>query len=162
MALDRDENGAIRPDTADRKSRVSNDEKARFERVTGKLETVRAWRHGVLRLRGPAAPSPDDRLFARSRVWTSLTDFGPTRHPRNRADVRVFLERNIHAEVLRRGYPEPKVELLSHHTGPRGGVRARFCLSFSVAVQGPLLLGRDSHMGGGLFIATDADRHAPH
>ena len=152
----------IRPDTADRKGHLSNDEKARFERVTGKLETVRAGRHGVLRLRGPAAPGSDDRLFARSRVWTSLTDFSPTRHPRNGADVRAFLEANIHAEVLRRGYPEPKVELLSHHTGPRGGIRARFCLTFSIAVQGPLLLGRDSHMGGGLFIAIGDDIHAPH
>ena len=152
----------IRPDTADRKSRLSNDEKARFERVTEKLVTVRAGRHGVLRLRGPAAPEPDDRLFTRSRVWTSLTDFSPTRHPRNGADVRAFLEANIHAEILRRGYPVPKVELLSHHTGPRGGIRARFCLTFSIAVQGPLLLGRDSHMGGGLFAATDDDTHAPH
>ena len=151
----------IRPDTADRKSRLSNDEKARFERVTGKLQTLRAGPHGVLRLKGPAAPGPDDRLFARSRVWTSLTDFSPTRHPRNGADARTFLERNIHAEVLRRGYPEPKVELLSHHTGPRGGIRARFCLTFSIAVQGPLLLGRDSHMGGGLFAAADEDIHAP-
>ena len=115
----------------------------------------------MLHLKGPAAPGPEDRLFARSRVWTSLTDFSPTRHPRNGADARTFLERNIHAEVLRRGYPAPKVELLSHHTGPRGGIRARFCLSFSIAVQGPLLLGRDSHMGGGLFAAADDDRHAP-
>ena len=152
----------IRPDTADRKSRLSNDEKARFERVTGKLATVRAGRHGVLRLQGPAAPGPDDRLFARSRVWTSLTDFSPTRHPRNGAGVRVFLEANIHAEVLRRGYPVPKVKLLSHHTGSRGGIRACFCLTFSIAVQGPLLFGRDSHMGGGLFAATDDDIHAPH
>ena len=57
----------VRPDTADRKSRVLNDEKARFERVTGKLATLRAGRHGVLRLRGPAAPEPDDRLFAKRR-----------------------------------------------------------------------------------------------
>ena len=152
----------VRPDMADRKSRLSNDEETRFERVTGKLATVRAGRHGVLRLRGPAAPGPEDRLFARSRVWTSLTDFSPTRHPRNGADIRAFLERNIHAEVLRRGYPAPKVELLSHHTGSRGGIRARFCLIFSIAVKGPLLLGRDSHMGGGLFTATAEDKHAPH
>ena len=151
----------IRPDRADRKSRLPDDEKARFERVAGKLATVRAGRHGVLRLKGPAAPGPDDRLFARSRVWTSLTDFSPTRHPRNGAGVRAFLEGNIRAEILRRGYPEPEVELLSHDTGPRGGVRARFRLAFSIAVRGPLLLGRDSHMGGGLFAAADDDRHAP-
>ena len=151
----------IRPDMADRKSRLSNDEKARFERVTGQLETLRAGRHGVLRLRGPAAPGPDDRLFARSRVWTSLTDFSPTRHPRNGADAQTFLERNIHAEVLRRGYPAPRVELLSHDTGPRGGIRARFRLTFSIAVQGPLLLGRDSHMGGGLFAAADDLKRNP-
>ena len=151
----------IRPDTADSKSRLSNDEKARFERVTGKLATLRAGRHGVLRLKGPAVPGPEDRLFACSRVWASLTDFSPTRHPRNGTDAVAFLERNIHAEVLRRGYPAPKVELLSHDTGPRGGIRARFRLTFSIAVQGPFLLGRDSHMGGGLFAATDEDIHAP-
>ena len=151
----------IRPDTADSKSRLSDDEKARFERVTGKLQTLRAGRYGVLRLRGPAAPGPDDRLFTRSRVWTSLTDFSPSRHPRNGADAVAFLERNIHAEVLRRGYPTPKVELLSRDTGPRGGIRARFCLTFSITVQGPLLLGRDSHMGGGLFAAADYLKRNP-
>ena len=53
------------------------------------------------------------------------------------------------------------MELLSHDTGPRGGIRARFRITFSIAVQGPLLFGRDSHMGGGLFTAANDDIHAP-
>lgn len=53
------------------------------------------------------------------------------------------------------------MELLSHDTGPHGGIRARFCLNFSIAAQGPLLLGFDSHMGGGLFVAANDDMYAP-
>ena len=40
-----------------------------------------------------AAPGPDDRLFIRLRVWTSLTDFSPTRHTRKGADVRSLTRR---------------------------------------------------------------------
>lgn len=145
----------IRPDAADRKSPLPDSGKARFERVTGWLETVRAGPHGVLRLSGPTAPGPNDPLFAHAMVWTSLTDFRPTRHPRKGTDVTAFLKRDIGMEILRRGYPEPKVEVLAHSIGPRGGVRARLRLTFAVAVEGPLVLGRACHMGSGLFAAKD-------
>lgn len=46
-----------------------------------------------------------------------------------------------------------------HHIGPRGGLRARLRLAFAVAVEGPLLLGCGSHMGSGLFAATNEDGH---
>jgi hypothetical protein len=39
--------------------------------------------------------------------------------------------------------------------GPRGGNPvARLRLRFATAVPGPLMLGRDSHRGGGLFAAV--------
>jgi CRISPR-associated protein Csb2 len=31
-------------------------------------------------------------------------------------------------------------------------------LRFAVAVKGPIMLGRDSHIGGGLFIAADGGK----
>lgn len=167
LAADTDPDGArltrlhvIRPDAADRRTGLSRDMRARFERVTEMLETLRAGPHGVLRLAGPAAPGPDDRLFALARVWTSLTDFRPTRHPRGAADVDAFIARDVRAELLRRGYPEPDVEVLSRGIGPRGAIRARLRLTFAVAVDGPLVLGRDSHAGGGLFAAVNGDGNA--
>jgi CRISPR-associated protein Csb2 len=38
--------------------------------------------------------------------------------------------------------------------GPKGGVAGRLQLHFAVAVEGPILLGRDGHQGGGLFEAV--------
>jgi CRISPR-associated protein Csb2 len=66
----------------------------------------------------------------------------------------VPLLRDIAAECTRRGLPKPEVELLDLSVGPRDGVVARLRLRFAVAVAGPILLGRDSHKGGGLFEAT--------
>ena len=159
LAADTDEGGArlarlyvIRPDAADRRAKLESGDAARFDRVTRALETLRAGPHGVLqplRLPGPAL---DDRLFGSSTVWESLTDYRPTRHPKKGVEVESFLKRNARAEALRRGLPEPRVEVLAHHTGPRGGLRARIKLTFAVAVDGPILLGPGSHKGGeGVF-----------
>ena len=145
----------IRPDLADRKSRLPGDEKARFERVTGKLQTVRAGPHGVLRLKGPAAPGPDDQLFACSRIWTSLTDYRPTRHTGRGKNPQDAVIADVLMECARRGLPRPHVTLLELDGGPKGGnLRARLRLYFDVAVPGPLMLGRNSHKGGGLFSAA--------
>jgi CRISPR-associated protein Csb2 len=58
------------------------------------------------------------------------------------------------AECGRRGLPRPEIELLGLTAGPNGGdIAADVRLRFSVVVQGPILLGRDSHFGGGLFWA---------
>jgi hypothetical protein len=46
------------------------------------------------------------------------------------------------------------VELLEVMSLPNGGgLKARARLGFATGVRGPLLLGRDSHRGGGLFSA---------
>jgi CRISPR-associated protein Csb2 len=69
--------------------------------------------------------------------------------------ARIFEISELIGECLRRGLPRPEVEVLELEAGPRGGgmmVRAR--LEFAVGVRGPLLLGRDSHMGGGLFVSA--------
>ena len=151
----------IRPDKVDRKSRLRDDEKARFEQVTGKLQTVRAGPHGVLRLKNPAAPDPDDRLFARAKVWTSRTDYRPTRHARRGKNPQDSVIADVIRECARRGLPRPHVTLLECDGGPKGGnLRARLRLCFDVAVPGPLMLGRDSHKGGGLFSAAQGPADA--
>jgi hypothetical protein len=37
--------------------------------------------------------------------------------------------------------------------GPRGGLSVHVRLVFPIAVPGPILLGREAHMGGGLCVA---------
>ena len=57
--------------------------------------------------------------------------------------------RDVIAECERRGLPNPEVELLELNAGPNGGgLAARMRLRFTVAVAGPIMLGRDSHKGG--------------
>jgi hypothetical protein len=44
--------------------------------------------------------------------------------------------------------------VLEYINEPDGRIAARLLLHFAVGVAGPLLLGRDSHQGGGLFLAN--------
>ncbi len=82
----------------------------------------------------------------------SRTAYRPTRHPR-RTPVEEAVQLDILEECARRGLPRSAVEVLSVETGPRGGLTAHARLTFRRAVSGPLLLGRGSHFGAGLFSA---------
>ena len=63
---------------------------------------------------------------------------------------------DVAAECVRRGLPTPaEIDVLDVRAGPRGGrPTADLKLHFAVAVRGPLFLGRDSHVGGGVFHAA--------
>jgi CRISPR-associated protein Csb2 len=67
------------------------------------------------------------------------------------------LRRDVVAECGRRGLPKPDVEVVDYASGTNGRIAALLHLNFTVGIAGPLLLGRDSHQGGGLFLAK-ADR----
>ncbi len=66
-----------------------------------------------------------------------------------------MLARDVSAECVRRGLPAPaEVDILEcKGIANGGGLAARARLRFMTAVRGPVLLGRDSHRGGGLFAA---------
>jgi CRISPR-associated protein Csb2 len=123
-----------------------------FDRVVRRLETVRAGRLGVLGLTALPPLADEDALLGRGRVWESATPYRATRHARRNGDPAAAVTADLIAECGRRGLPRPRVEVLESSAGPRGGnLTARVRLSFATAVAGPLLLGRDSHKGGGLF-----------
>lgn len=105
---------------------------------------------------GPArAPSAGDGLIGPSQLWASGTPYRPTRHAGRGKDLAEAIERDLIAECARRGLPRPEVEMLEVIAGPNAGhLRAHARLRFSAAVSGPILLGRDSHAGGGLFVAA--------
>lgn len=122
-----------------------------LDRALAGMTQLKAGRAGVVRLSlSPDEPGDEDALFGRARVWVSRTPYRPTRHP-HRISAEVAVRLDVVAECGRRGLPRPEVEVLGVASGPRGGLAARVRLSFSTAVPGPILLGRGSHFGAGLF-----------
>lgn len=138
------------PWACDRSAHPTDEEINLFEKVVASLSTVRAGRLGVIPLR---FSSTDPRLIGPAQVWESHTYYRPARHAGRSKDATSSLARDVVAECDRRGLPKPVVELLDLSVGPRGGIAARLRLLFSIPVAGPILLGLDSHQGGGLFEA---------
>jgi CRISPR-associated protein Csb2 len=90
-----------------------------------------------------------------ARDWESHTAYRPTRHAGRGKEPAAALLRDVFAECERRGLPRPQAELLHLDMGPKGGIAGRLRLRFAIPVAGPILLGRDSHKGGGLFLARE-------
>lgn len=127
-----------------------------FEDVVHRLEDLRAGRLGRFRLRAEPIGGRDP-LVGPARLWRSETEYVTTRHPRRNADPMASVVEDVIADCFRRRLPRPtRVEVLQVSAGPRGGrPRAFLNLHFATAVQGPVMLGRDSHAGGGLFHAQE-------
>lgn len=143
------------PWTADRGVTARPDQRALFDRVAGALRQLRAGRLGRLDL-GPAlALAAADPLVTAARHWESRTPYHPPRQLRRGGDPATAIADALRAECTARGLPQPEVEVIEASAGPRGGNPvARLRLRFATAVTGPLMLGRDSHRGGGLFAAV--------
>lgn len=146
----------IAPHVVHRRTPV-NDERQHLwtldEALVG-LRELRVDAGAPLRLATAPRPEPSGSLLGPSYVWVSATDYRSTRHPRSRDDARTWLINDVGTECERRGLPHPAVHIESITAGPRGGLEARLRLTFSVAVSGPILLGRNAHFGLGLFVPT--------
>jgi CRISPR-associated protein Csb2 len=159
-AADIDDDGYIdvlmiaAPWACDRSLPARRRDRQLFDDVVSSVERVRTGRLGVIELNGLRSPSAASRLLGPARHWESHTPYHPTRHAGRRQDLDGAAVIDTIAECTRRGLPMPRVELLEVTAGPyRGAIAARTRLEFSVAVEGPILLGRDSHGGGGLFLS---------
>jgi CRISPR-associated protein Csb2 len=119
------------------------------------LTILRAGRAGAPRLERMPEPDDDDPIFGCASVWISLTPYRTTRYPKGR-DLEGSAVADLIAESARRGLPRPTVETVEFVPVPTGGgLGLRVRLRFETVVRGPLLLGRDSHAGGGLFAAGE-------
>jgi CRISPR-associated protein Csb2 len=92
----------------------------------------------------------EDPLLAASRSWRSVTPYTVTRHRKNSSATEVLIE-DATSECYRRGLPRPKVTVLDARGVPERGLEGHIRLDFTVALAGPILLGRSCHLGGGLF-----------
>ncbi len=142
----------IAPWQADRSRRAKGSERSDFFRVATSLQAVRAGRLGVIGLETAVEAAPDDQVFSTSKNWVCKTPYVPTRHPKRGDDEIESLSNDLLLECTRRGLPRPKVEISHVKHGRNGGVTVNALLIFDVTVRGPLILGRDSHEGGGLFV----------
>ncbi len=147
------------PWACDRTTKGRREDRVCFDRVSRKLTHVRAGRLGVLNF-GPASSlAVSDPLIGPARVWESCTPYSPTRHAGRGKDPDATVVHDVITECERRGLPKPEVELLELNAGPNGGsLAARVRLCFDVTVEGPIMLGRNSHKGGGLFATADEGR----
>ena len=136
----------------------SRESRACFGSVATKLTHVRAGRLGVFTLGPACALAAGDPLVGPARIWESRTPYHPTRHAGRGKNVEAAVVRDVIVECERRGLPGPEVELLEVNVGPNGGgLSGCVRLRFSVVVEGPIMLGRDSHKGGGLFATSDEE-----
>ena len=114
---------------------------------------LRAGTAGKLALTPSAMDLPDDPLLALSQTWQSLTPYRVTRHARLN-DAAAVLEADLLLECHRAGLPRPQIEITETFTKPDAGLFGLAKLRFHGATAGPMLLGRDRHFGGGLFVTA--------
>ena len=139
----------IAPDFCDRNSQTTKWWGA-LERAVDELQFLVCGSKGKLQLE-PITPE-GEKVLGLSRRWRSVTHYNPTRHPKGTRPHGDFIACDVKAECARRSLPIPHtVEVLEIQNGPRGSLSAHLALSFKSAVRGPLLLGRRSHFGDGLF-----------
>ena len=148
------------PWAVDRRAKPQQGDRRLFDRVMRQLGELRAGRLGRFdHLR--AEPAEDgDPLLGPATTWIGKTQYVATRNLKKRDDPTVAVKADVAAECVRRGLPTPtEIDVSDVTSGPRGGRPAAMLkLRFATALRGPLLLGRDSHTGGGLFHAAASQR----
>jgi CRISPR-associated protein Csb2 len=133
-------------------SRRTRDELKRYERALHGFAELRAGPAGLLEL-VPEEPSAQDPLLAPSTTWTSVTPYQVERHV-NAGSRQAAIEVDLRASLRRNKQPAPIEVKVQELLNGSGGLSGRASVTFAHAVEGPLLLGRTAHRGGGLFVGA--------
>lgn len=124
-----------------------------MDQALADFRELRAGSAGLLILEAVHLAPNTDLLLATSQTWQSATPYQVTRHRKHVPAFEVLAE-DIRNECHRRGLPLPNVTVQSCRGVSGEGLEGWVQLTFSVAVPGPLLLGRGRHIGLGLFSPT--------
>ena len=140
------------------KARLGKTDRRLFDEVTRQLSELRAGPLGRFAGLWAESIADGDPLLGPASTWLSKTSYIATRNLRKRDDPAAAVKADAATECHRRGLPTPKeIHVSEVNAGPRGGrPTAKLKLRFATAIRGPLLLGRDSHAGGGLFHAVSS------
>jgi CRISPR-associated protein Csb2 len=142
----------VAPHVIDRRAptREERDDLASLDAALTDFRELRAGSSGRLTLRTSSVDAETDPLFAASRIWECVTPYQVTRHMK-RVGAAEVLSADLRAECRRSGLPEPRVTPREPHGVPGVGLVGGASLTFEVAVEGPVVLGRSRYLGGGLF-----------
>ena len=148
------------PWAVDCSAKPQRGDRRQFDRVIRQLGELRAGRLGRFDHLKAEPVEEGDPLLGPTTTWIGRTPYVATRNLKKRDDPEVAVKSDVTAECVRRGLPIPvEIQVSDASVGPRGGrPAAKLELRFATAVRGPLLLGRDSHAGGGLFHAAPSQR----
>jgi CRISPR-associated protein Csb2 len=143
----------VAPWAADRRVKSQERQERQFDETTRRLTELRVGRLGRFNHLTAEPITDGDPLLGPATTWLSETPYVATCNLKRHDDPETMVKADMVTECHRRGLPVPaEIHVSDVSTGPRGGrAAARLILRFAVAVPGPLLLGRDSHAGGGLF-----------
>ena len=125
-----------------------------LDEALGGFTELRAGLDGLFSLRSLRVGGDQDPLFRPARSWLSMTPYRATRHAKA-ASATDALVADVQLECRRRDLPRPEVNVLEWRAESGRGLSGRVRLRFSVAVPGPIVLGRTRHLGGGLFAAEE-------
>lgn len=128
-----------------------------LESAVSQFNSLRAGNCGLLAMTSTLIDSRTDPLFQPSWVWRSLTPYTVNRHAKKTSPEEV-LSIDVIAECERRGFPRPQVKVLEYNSAMGKPLNGRLQLTFQHAIDGPLILGRTRHCGGGLFAAEDSKK----
>ncbi len=142
----------VAPHVIDRRAPIRDeiDDLASLDKALTDFRELHVGSAACLTLRASYIDSDTDPLFAASRTWESVTPYQVTRHMKH-VGAAEALSADLRAECRRRGLPEPHVTPRELRGVPGVGLVGSARLTFEVAVEGPIILGRDRHLGGGLF-----------
>lgn len=115
---------------------------------------LRAGPAGCLRLEPVAPDLAHDSVLGCASRWKTLTPYTVNTHHRL-ADPRHAVAKDIRDTCGAAGLPTPDV-VVGRIVRDAAGLTAELELRFSERIQGPLILGRTRHKGGGLFSADVA------
>lgn len=118
------------------------------------LTELRAGGAGILHLKPMIGLDEDDTLLRPSRTWVSVTPYVVDRH-RRLGDAAEAVRADVLAACMRQRLPIPEVDVSDARSAAGRGLMAHVRLCFKVAVAGPILLGRERYLGGGLFESAD-------
>jgi CRISPR-associated protein Csb2 len=122
-----------------------------LEKALMGFSDLRAGSSGRLALSTSSIDGEMDPLFLSSRIWESVTPYLVTRHMK-KSDAATVFSNDLGRECHRRGLPDPDITIIHLKGANRIGLIGKARISFKVAVRGPLVLGKNRHLGGGLFV----------
>lgn len=146
----------IAPELLDRRIRHTNGKHlATLESALQNFDELRAGADGHLQIRRTSIDVNRHRLFAPSHIWESVTPYQVNRHARQ-STAQQTLKNDLLADCERRGLPRPEITVLEWFAQAGVGLQGRLRLIFKEATEGPIILGKTRHKGGGIFSAVDS------